>query len=801
MSQNSTVLRAKLLEDALEQSSGNTVLLIAPVGFGKTSLMLQHQQVYQNDNQALNYCISGKDGQWQEQLESILGEATPLDTIYLDDWDDIEPVLWPKLYALFTLKQCRLVLAGRHINGLNRLPASLLQSCTLLGPDALAFSYSDIEYLSPSNYVVSASQLFSMTLGCPFLVMLAISESSVTSSIEQLQQKLIQHPVLHQLLFQEVLSNLNELDSSKVRLLCIDPLLPKQLFTKFEQLAMSESVERLFSGLNVKSDTDWALLPVVQQVLQSVCFREDAAAFHHVYLTLAKQYAAQGDVVNAIRLMMACGEVKLAVSLLRQQGGLLQWIRHGLGNLESILLQFSPQEWLAFDEIAWLACIVSLKRGDVDKARKLINRHYCDDSFDWSVADAFVCLYEGLNLSQKQRDFFTRLQIDSSEKLSDNNILSDDGLSFFAGALINNILLLIAIQQGAVEEAGRYLAAARAYYQQELDADYGEAFLDIHQSHISMLKMEPEVSSAYLTRVSTRVQSVFSQDKSIRVAMLAVKRELAFYRGLMPSLAVMDKLVREVNHSEAWFDLYAAVYTLAAKTALHYNKPESLEQWLKAAGEHSQKHRLAHLELLLNYLARLAQFSHPMVKDKFESYIHPLPDDPISLPWRLLQLHLELQMQSSSLSDELLTLALQFAESQQHGLLACQCRLMLAINQGDEVKLTHEIAIVEQSEYLQLVWQLRAWILKEQLTDILDRHNRTRLIQEPKKQEESTLLSAKETAVMALVSCKRRNKEIAIELDISEQTVKFHLKSVYRKLGVSSRKQAVVALAASLVEE
>lgn len=801
MSQNRTVLRANLLEGALELSSGKTVLLIAPVGFGKTTLILQHQLQYQNDNQALNYYISGKDNQCREQIESILIEANPSVTVYLDDWDKVELALWRELHHLFTSKQCRLVLAGRDMHSLNQLPASLLQTCTLLGPEVLAFSYSDIESFSASGNLVTSSQLFSMTLGCPFLVMLALSEPNVTSSIERLQQKLGQHPILRQLLFQEVLGDLNEHDNDKVRLLCINPLLPKGLFTEFEQLAMSELIERLFSGLHIKSETDWALLPIVREQMQNLWLEEDVSAFHHAYLTLAELYAAQGDVVNAIRLMMACGEVKLAVSLLREQGGLLQWVRHGLGNLELILQQFTSQEWLVFDEVAWLACIVSLKRGDVDKARKLINRHYHQDSFDWSVADAFVCLYEGLNLSQKQRDFFIRLQIDSSEILTDNNHSTGDGLSCFAGALINNILLLIAIQQGGIEEAENYLSAARSYYQQELDADYGEAFLDIHQSHISMLRMDAQVSSVYLTRVSARVQSVFSQDKSIRVAMLAVKRELAFYRGLMPSLAVMDKLVREVNHSEAWFDLYAAVYTLAAKTALHHNKPESLERWLKAAGEHSKKHRLAHLEILLNYLARLAQVSNPVVSDKFDAYIYPLPKDPITLPWRLLQLHLELEMQLSSLSKALLEQALLFCESQTNCLLACQCRLMLAVIRVDDAQLAHEIAFVEESGYVQLVWQLRAWLPKEQLTDILDRHNRTRLIQQPKKQEESTLLSSKETAVMALLSCKRRNKEIAIELDISEQTVKFHLKSVYRKLGVSSRKQAVTALAANLVEE
>ena len=37
------------------------------------------------------------------------------------------------------------------------------------------------------------------------------------------------------------------------------------------------------------------------------------------------------------------------------------------------------------------------------------------------------------------------------------------------------------------------------------------------------------------------------------------------------------------------------------------------------------------------------------------------------------------------------------------------------------------------------------------------------------------------------------NKEIARQLWLTEQTVKFHLSSVYRKLGISSRTEAVAA--------
>ena len=52
-------------------------------------------------------------------------------------------------------------------------------------------------------------------------------------------------------------------------------------------------------------------------------------------------------------------------------------------------------------------------------------------------------------------------------------------------------------------------------------------------------------------------------------------------------------------------------------------------------------------------------------------------------------------------------------------------------------------------------------------------------------------LSQKERVVLEQLALGRSNKEIAKELWVSEQTVKFHLRRIYRKLGVATRTDAV----------
>jgi len=68
-----------------------------------------------------------------------------------------------------------------------------------------------------------------------------------------------------------------------------------------------------------------------------------------------------------------------------------------------------------------------------------------------------------------------------------------------------------------------------------------------------------------------------------------------------------------------------------------------------------------------------------------------------------------------------------------------------------------------------------------------------RLLDEPATpvEELSDPLTARESQVLGLLGGGLSNKMIARELHISEHTVKFHISSLYSKLGVSNRAEAV----------
>jgi DNA-binding NarL/FixJ family response regulator len=54
-------------------------------------------------------------------------------------------------------------------------------------------------------------------------------------------------------------------------------------------------------------------------------------------------------------------------------------------------------------------------------------------------------------------------------------------------------------------------------------------------------------------------------------------------------------------------------------------------------------------------------------------------------------------------------------------------------------------------------------------------------------------LTERELEVLGLLARGMANKQIAVELGISEHTVKFHVSSIYTKLNVTNRTEAVRA--------
>jgi DNA-binding NarL/FixJ family response regulator len=112
-----------------------------------------------------------------------------------------------------------------------------------------------------------------------------------------------------------------------------------------------------------------------------------------------------------------------------------------------------------------------------------------------------------------------------------------------------------------------------------------------------------------------------------------------------------------------------------------------------------------------------------------------------------------------------------------HGARGC---LRSASSDSDVLK---AILAVESGD----IW-LERKLLAKALTGLIGE----RSLNETADSTNSCLLTIRESSIVALLVKGLTNKEIAKELDVSVETVKKHLKSIFSKLGVRSRTQVVL---------
>ena len=90
---------------------------------------------------------------------------------------------------------------------------------------------------------------------------------------------------------------------------------------------------------------------------------------------------------------------------------------------------------------------------------------------------------------------------------------------------------------------------------------------------------------------------------------------------------------------------------------------------------------------------------------------------------------------------------------------------------------------------LQTVLDGGSW-LPESMQDEINKVSDEKILIAEKVRE----LTPKQFKVLRLVKCGLKNKEIAQELNVTEATVKAHVSALFRRLGVKSRTQILVAV-------
>jgi DNA-binding CsgD family transcriptional regulator len=774
------------------------------MGYGKSTLMQQHFAKNTHEKCWIDNMTVSPEHEFQHFIKHH-DDADA--TLYIDNIHLLKDVWLTSLFANLPVN-AKVIISSRSFNPKADISLTLLNEFQVLDYHQLKLNFTDISELLPRHSVILAKDVFTMSLGWPVLVAMICNKVHLARDIVHLKHIVNSPPSsLANFAQQTLIENITGQQQQFLVWLSIVETLPKALFSNNEQILLDDYCEHELNGLVLHHESSWQLMPL----LKNACFlglhKSKLDELRQCTLLLSQRFLGVNDIKSAITLLLQIGEKEKAIEYLSQMGGMLEWIKHGLTNLIELNNLFSQQDAEQYEPIAWLACIVNYKLGNVSQSRQIVNFYWQKQKINqlaWTTADAMIKLHEGLIFEPKHLAQLTSFAKDDSQT------------GPFTGALINNLLAVALLQTGENDQSFIAATQAKAFYQELNDAQYGQTFINIHQSHSLILSVKLPEAKQLLSRTNSEIQTYFNKDKSIRIALQVVKLELNFLSGLMPAVRSVDQLIKKLTLSESWFDLYATLIPIAIKLAILQRSLSYIPKWFAIVHAHIHTNPMAYLNRLLSKLALLVIVQCPELKVPLNYYlIEPKPDALKGLPWRLQLVEFELMWHTNKVDVGAINKAMTSAKKHKNQLLYSYAKTIKALvntspnkdlhsSVGLENKLETGLANalpielikeLEEQQLFGLLWQVKDYVAQATLNRILKEHNRLSLFSYLPENSAKTpdVLSKKEQHIHKLLRANLRNKQIALELDISEQTVKFHLKNIYRKLGVKSRQEATIS--------
>ncbi|WP_290741286.1 LuxR C-terminal-related transcriptional regulator [Haliea sp.] len=542
---------------------------------------------------------------------------------------------------------------------------------------------------------------------------------------------------------------------------------------------------------------------------------------------IAEWHARELDLVNAVRHSVLADEPDRAIDIIESMGAISLWLREGITRIRLALRLLNPEVIGRSPLLLLLQAIIEVKDGMVFKASQTYRsaEHLAvgDQSIrpssasgallnDFRQIDAYLAIYSGHQIQETSY----RALLDSTAEI--------DREGPGCRAFHYNLLCVVHTQQGDFRSARLYAREAIRNFR-EIGSLYGESYLYFHQGDASFAEGKSDSAEKLYRKGLDIARRKFGEDKGIRLIGHVLMLELMDELGRDDfSLSVLRQLPRELEAREAWFDIYLAGYCTASNIEFRRSGLVSALRLLDKAMKYADQQRLARLEDLLvcqriELLVRAGQLkaARSLVSDSGMKLADYRQGDGKQAAWRerdVAALAMCRLLFAEGRGREALVELEYFSEDARHqGRLRSLLRYTLLMAQaawaiGEETDaqgyMAEALTLSEHTGFIRPLLDEGAY-LDELITLVLtgqalSEHTVQHALSiqkrftaaEVRDKSVTVTLSAREQEIMTLLAVGASNKSIARDLDLSENTVRFHLKNVFRKLNVHNRVQAVM---------
>lgn len=858
----SLVNRARLVDRLEAGLSAKAIFLVAPAGFGKSTLLYQWYSSKQASDGVFGWLSLDESDAAPEQFLAYVTLALVAAGADLEQFEaaarNAFPESRPKVVLSSLMRrlgglssQCVLILDDMHLAASPDIEALLEQmireapeNFTLvlnsritpaidlasfvasgdaieIGPEQLRLTLEESrDALGAEITEQSALEIFELTEGWPVAVQLArvqkqaqpdlalkpeVSSGLIASYLTRQVLNSLKGDVREFLLEMSVLDQFNAALADAVR-------------GTRNSLALLRELEAI-NALLVPTDRrgGWTRLHhLVAEYLRETLLAEAPGRAIEIYRAASKWFESEGQLIPAVRYARLAGDHALVEKLILDAGGWSIILTDGI-NVMRALLRLAPEHLLSSSPRLMLAKAYLLcKDGKYQEARGLVDASEAlrstesEDTYkrDRRLVSSMLGAYEdtrGWTLETAARDMPS--QIDEWSPLEAGTLLCEAVIALFS--------------TGELERAEENLELAFREMRQS-GSVLGLNYCYIHAATLALYRGKFDLAKANTAQALELAENNFGSDSGLKRMAQVLEFSLRTWTGETEpeDIAAFSQALAHIENNDGWTEIYLVGLDAAFAASEQHGElgtgAEICERMLRLA----QRRKLTRLErqakilkLRAAYLRGHAQEATRLAREISE-WISSHDLKTAARDWQnhiaaIRNLAIARVMSPSvatgalrrAISDarsrgadffvtrELVSEALLLwqLDKQEKSVEALRDALEIAAPQrivGPFIGLEPITAILAGVK-TDLGLQQESILLVNFVSQVTTRRRSVRSL------ADNDLLSAREHEILEQLASGRSNKEIARRFELTENTVKFHLKNIYSKLGVNSRTQAI----------
>ena len=799
--------------DALfKQTSDSRFLLVeAPAGWGKTTLCSAWVAELATDASSQIVWFDQKD---HEQVrKALLGKSLDVpggSWIFIDDFHAFSTVEQDQIVQTYKAKANagRLILIRRpHAHAPSFASLRINGEMNVIGQDDLGWTQSEITGYLKSSKAVS-SYILDLTDGwpaaMPFFKAQRIGAQSRAQDLTHVDLELfwtliredvlapIQIDDLVPILKLSLMENFHFEDARKLLSLSSDELM---------------SVIRSLSTVWVGAPKTGALLSAVRYVLSSQGWERFPRFMEESHLEFSEYYWEKGDLVTSLTHAAKSGKTDHVCALIEDAGGLYLWLNEGLERMREVMGFTDDSVIASFPRLLLIKSLLHVKEGRLTQANEA-----------WTAArelsNGFTKAREGGDLSALKEEsamMSSLLAGYGCHSLEEQVALSHPKLlvpevgtnSDIKEGYIHTVICLHNLQNGSFEAAREHATLSENAFE-NVGSNYGVLYLNFHRGGAAYAEGNSDHASDLYMRAETGRRKYFSEDAGLKFIVNVFASEIELEKAsFLSAKRKLAGLKRKLNDSEAWFDVYAA--SLRSNCYLTF-----LEKGYEEAGSVTYELGTIAKQKGLKRVERYAdslrlelacRSNDSKERDRLSRKLQlgrtlNDPDVQKYVMWR--------EYVSMVVTHSLVLKATGEVETACHHLKKLYEFGRKTGNKVCELYGLSELVPYDHglADSLHRVMKETGYVLPMALSRELQLFSQKSqpfsLIYKKVEDASSKLLPIKprgftlrETEVIRLLAIGKTDKEIAIDLDVSVHTVRFHLKNIFKKTGTSDRISAL----------